>query len=307
MSQNILLKLSEIEIKACLKLYELNKAVTASELADALNIKPSFLSRVLKKLDEKGLVAYEKKGATKYLRNSDLPHSQKLRDIYFVKKNTGIEKWLSGYAMDVLVILSDSAEGIEFDLLQRETVCSRSNLYSVYSKLSRKGIVSKNKDIVRISDPLLLSFAHEYANNIETLLLYNIILSTKKGTVGTFYNKRIRKHMFLRTGENRSFTETGMTYLSKKGLEAILSWHYYYSCLDGAEMRIDLDKAFVHAIVFSMSQVQDRLLLANYYYQNSFKLNMIEIKKEAKTLGVSKELEGIIQIAENYKRLGAIQ
>lgn len=292
----MLLKLSTIEIRTCLMLFSKKDAITATELANELKIKQSFLSRVLKKLIKKNLITYKKIGKEKYVQNSDKSHSQKLKDIYNLRPECNLKKWLSGYAIDVLIIIS---KGIEFNLLKIETVCSKSTLYSILNSLYSAGVVSKNKDVIKIGDPLILPFVHEYAEVMQN----NILKKINGGVV----SQRIRKHVFVKSRSKSLFTETGLTFLFKHGLEANLANYYYYFNLDEKIRRIDLNEAFIHAIVFSKTQEQDRLLLVNYYMKNRSKLNIIELKKNAKKFYVRKELDEIIKIIEDYKRIKEIQ
>jgi predicted transcriptional regulator len=292
----MLLKLSKIEIKTCLTLFSKDSPITVAELANELKIKQSFLSRVLKKLIEKDLIICKKIGREKYIQNSDKNHSQKLKDINNLRPNCNIGEWLSGYAIEVLVIL---LKPIEFNLLKIETVCSKSTLYSILNLLYSAGVINKNKDIIKISDPLILSFVYEYAEVMQN----NILKKIKGGVV----IQRIRKHVFVKSESKSQFIETGLSFLSKHGLEANLMSNYYYFNLDEKIRRIDLEEAFIHAIVFSKTQEPDRLLLANYYIKNRSKLNIIELKKNAKKLYVRKELDEIIKIIDNYKRIKEIQ
>ena len=291
----MLLKLSRSEIRACMMLYKLNRRVAAAELADALKVKESFLSRVLKKLFEKDLITYEKKGTRRYIGYSEKAHSQKLKEIYYSRPDSKIEDWLSGYSIDALAIISD---GVEYDILWQETLCSRRRLYSILNMLYSAGIAGKSKSIVSISDPLVLSFANEYA-----IAMQNIILR-KTGYDGIC--QRVRKHVLLQSKNKAGLTETGLTLLSKNGLEANLINCYYYFNLDEKPRRIDLDEAFVHAVVFSKNHGQDKLLLAGYYLKNQAKLNIVEMKRYARIFNVERELEDTLKITGNYERLGRV-
>ena len=102
------LKLSKSEIRALRQVCR--QEGTVSELAAKLGTKESFMSRVLRSLGEKGLVETKKDGVAKTVRLSVASHAQNFKLLSDSRPDAKIENWLSGFAMDILVVSADGAE-----------------------------------------------------------------------------------------------------------------------------------------------------------------------------------------------------
>ncbi len=281
------LKLTKTELKVCFKIYNLNKTLSASELAEALNIKKSFLTRILKKLLKKGFINIIKEGTKKQISQSKEVHSKRLKDLYDSMPNGNIEKWLSGSALDVLITLQNNS----LKLFELEADCSKKQIYNMLNRLYSAGVVNKTEKIY-ISHPLVLSFVEAYASFIA-----GKTANTKE---------RIRKHCFVVSKTELPLAETGLSFLLEYGLEAILINRYYYFNLGKKNRIIEINEAFVHAVLFSKYQIQDQTLLAYFYLKNREKLNIIEIRKYAEQLNLKTELNSTLLIVSNYEKLRGI-
>ncbi|MFA5382659.1 MAG: helix-turn-helix domain-containing protein [Candidatus Micrarchaeia archaeon] len=280
------LKLTKAELKVCFKIYDLNKTLSASELAEALNIKKSFLTRILKKLLEKGFIDIIKEGTKKLISQSKEPHSKKLKELYESISESNIE-WLSGSALDVLITLQNN----NLKFLELEADCSKKQIYNILNKLYSAGAINKTENFY-ISNQLVLSFVEAYA----------LFMAEKTADI----KERIRKHCFVVSKNELPLAETGLSFLLDHGLEAVLINNYYYFNLGKKSRKIDINDAFVHAILFSKYQIQDRTLLAHFYLKNRKKLNIIEIRKYAEQLNLKTELNSTLLILSNYEKLRGI-
>ncbi|PIN82667.1 hypothetical protein COV61_05330, partial [Candidatus Micrarchaeota archaeon CG11_big_fil_rev_8_21_14_0_20_47_5] len=66
----------------------------AGKLAEKLTAKPSFISRVLKSLESKGLVLLEKQGTSRIASLSPASHAQAFRKLSDSRPNSKIENWI---------------------------------------------------------------------------------------------------------------------------------------------------------------------------------------------------------------------
>ncbi|MCX6777294.1 MAG: MarR family transcriptional regulator, partial [Candidatus Micrarchaeota archaeon] len=197
--------------------------LSPGQLAESLGKKGSFVSRVLRKLEEKGLVTRE----GREIRLSPASHAQKFKNLFDSRPNAKIEEWLCGNAMDVLIVIG-GGEGADFNLLMEEAGCSKPTIYKVLKSLYSAGVAGKEGKTIRITDRFLAGFVEEYANNLQ-----NVLLSEARGSNVSI---RVRKRVVVRTDAPQVpafFSKTGINALVEKGLEANrTSYSDYYFNLD---------------------------------------------------------------------------
>ncbi|VVB98795.1 Uncharacterised protein [uncultured archaeon] len=289
------LKLSKSEIRALRLLCAQDASV--GEMAARLKAKPSFASRILAGLLAKDLVLAEKKGTTKIFRLSSASHAQKFRQLSDSRPNAEIEEWLSGGAIDLLVVANG---GVEIDRLLEEASSSRATLYGLLRKMGAVGAAVVEKGTVRIPDSLVASFAEAYADNIQLLMQEDIR--------GINVSVRVRKHVILRTDAKsvpNAFAETGVSALAKRGLEAFLtSYRDFYFNLDGKRRELSTEECLVHAILLtSLRYNVDLTVLGLFFAKNARRLNLRLLKKLAKEYGVEGQLDGLRQKTEFYEKM----
>lgn len=292
------LNLSKIEITALRRLYE--GTLTPGQLSEELGKKNSFISRVLNRLERKGFIL---RSGRKVL----LPPASHTQSFKRLLDSRGkVEEWLSGNSVSVLLAIGDSNEGVEFKLLEQEAGCSKPTLFKVIKLLRAAGVVVRTGERIRISDQLVREFIKDYGDAIQ-----NKILSQLKGRANSL---RVRRHVIVRTDAKELpefFSETGVTLLEKKGLEAArTSYNDYYFNLDMKRRSIGTEEAFIHALLLTaIQQHQDRPILALFMMKNLRRLNMGRLRELAKKYSVEEEalqLEeelGLLErVADYYKR-----
>ncbi len=258
------------------------------ELAGKLGKKGSFVSRVLGKLDEKGLIARERRE----IKLSPASHAQNFKILFDSRPNAKIEDWLRGNAMDVLILMTNSLEGTEFNLIEEKADCSKPTLYKVLKLLYSAGVIAKEGKTIQITDRVLGQFIGAYAENLQLR-----ILSEVRG-----YNVsiRVRKHVILRTDAPNVpdfFSETGINALAKMGLEANLtSYKDLYFNLDRVKRTPGAEEAFIHALrLTTLQQHQDKPLLALFMAKNAGKLDVGKLRR----LGKEYLVEGDLDVLRN--------
>jgi len=262
-----------------------------------MKAKPSFASRILASLLSKGLVLAEKKGTTKIFRLSPASHAQKFKQLSDSRPNANIEDWLSGGAVDLLVVV---AGGVEMERLLEEASSSRATLYGLLKKMGAVGAAVVEKGVVRLPDPLVASFAEAYADNIQLLM--------QSGVTGINVSVRVRKHIILRTDAKsipNTFAETGLSALAKHGLEAFLtSYRDFYFNLDGKKHEMSTEECLIHALLLTSRRYEVDLPVLNIFFaKNARRLNMRLLRKLAKEYGVEGQLDGLRQKTEFYEKM----
>ncbi|MBI5229246.1 MarR family transcriptional regulator [Candidatus Micrarchaeota archaeon] len=250
------LTLSKSEISALREVCE--REQTAGELAEALGVKDSFVSRILGSLKDKGLIAIEKNDRTKIVRLSLTQASKNFRELATFRRGSKIESWLSGSALDVLVI-AGFAEGASIGFLMKESKYSRPTIYKALRQLKAAGALSKIGDKFVVTDELVNRFANDFADTLELLALEQVSATAI----------RVRKHVILRTDKklNKPFTLTGLNALRELGSVFIpTSYNDYYLNLDGIERKLTVEACFIHALVLSTLKqyAPDKVVLAGF-------------------------------------------
>ncbi|MEM3555972.1 MAG: helix-turn-helix domain-containing protein [Candidatus Micrarchaeia archaeon] len=293
------LNFSKLEILALKRLCA--GTSTPGQLSEELGKKNSLISRMLNKLEEKGLVVRE--GRKVVL--SPASHAQSFKKMLDSRPNAKIEEWLSGNSMSVLLTLADSKEGVEFKLLEEEAGCSKPTLFKVLKLLRAAGVVARTERTL-ISDRLLREFVVNYADAVQNKVLCEVKAHN--------FSVRVRKHVVVRTDAEEVpefFSETGLTLLEKKGLEATrTSYNDYYFNLDRERRSIGTEEAFIHALLLTLlQQQQDKPILTVFLIKNARKLNMGKLRElarryrvEEETVQLERELEILRNVAYQWRK-----
>jgi len=275
------IKISKNELIALEKLCK--QDYTIGELAKDLGKKESYVSRLGKSLEEKGL-AY--RAENKKLVLSPASHAQSFKSLYLSRLDAKIEEWLCGYAMGVLALLTTQQEGMPIGLFWKETPCSRPTTYNILNRLMAAGVLEKNERI-RISDKAVEKLASDYVSNLLRIVTSNI--QGMKTSIGVRLHVVVRAHTSAVPPE---FLQTGITALAEHGLEAMTSNnYYYYTNLSGKHEKIGVEEAFIHALLMTtLEQGQDKQVLALFLMKNKNKMNMARLRELARQFAVETEL-----------------
>ncbi|MBU1197963.1 helix-turn-helix domain-containing protein [Candidatus Micrarchaeota archaeon] len=268
---------------------------TPKGLAVALRKNASFVSRVLGKLEEKGLILRN----GRLVKLSPAGHAQAFKRLYDSRPNAKIEEALWGSAMDVLLILAGSEEGVGLDAIVEEADCSRATVFKALKTLYSAGLVAKNGRNITITDQFAAFFAAAYANSLADVLL--------TGSKGYNVSIRVRKHVVVRTDAKAVpdfFNKTGINKLMEKGLEAVkTSYDDYYFDLGRVKRDISTEEAFIHALLLTtLQQHQDRPVLTSFLIKNGQKLRSSMLRGLAKKYlveGVAVDLEKEVELMRN--------
>ncbi len=266
------LRLSELEIRAIGALC--TREYVAKELAVALAVTKPSISYLLKSLENKRLIAIERKGKEKKISLSHASHAQAFRQLQSARSGTHPEKWLSGAALDLLTIAAVPG-GISLFLLKIESKSEEATIYRTLSKLASAGVINRSKGQITISDPLVFEFVDAYADNLHFKMLESLKESNN-------FSLRIRKRILIRTDSKKvpdNFTETGLNRLINEGLDALKTdYSDYYANLVGIKREPVLEEAFIHALLLTTAQQgQNKPLLAVFLSKNRNRLDPIRL------------------------------
>ncbi len=288
--------LSKVELKALILLC--GKSFAARELAAGLEVKPSFVSRLLKRLVQLNLVTLEKQGAVKIISLSSAGHSQAFKKLYSSRPNLGIEEFFSGKAIEILIPLT--SEKLSYRELLQEASCSQATFLKLRKKLGGIGALTKVNDKFEIPDALLREFVTQYADNIQLIL--------QRELVGFILAKRIGKHVVIRTESEKvpeCFNKSGVNRLVEEGLEIIqTNRNDYYFNFDEEKRRISTEEAFTHALLLSTLQSRSEfIILGIFLKQYGSKLNPLLLRKAAKKYNVEDDLTKIREALDLSEKL----
>lgn len=290
------LNLSKVEIRV-LKLLSSDN-FSASGLAAALGVKPAFVSRLLRSLNEKGLITIEKQGTSKIISLSSASHSQAFKRLFSSRPQSDIENWLSGKAIAILIPLTPNYTLSAKELLQ-ESNCSLGTLLNVRKKLGGVGALVKINDKYTIPDQLVKEFITQYADNLQLLM--------QKDLTGFSISKRIGKHILIKTESLNIpvyFIQTGINRLVAEGLQIIqTNRNEYYFNLNEEKRKISIEEAVVHALVLSILQSRSEFIILGIFLKQHSFLNTLLLSRTAKKYDVEKELTEIRRTLDLSEKL----
>ncbi|MEK6924306.1 MAG: winged helix-turn-helix domain-containing protein [Candidatus Micrarchaeota archaeon] len=293
-----MLKLSVLELRALSVLSESPKAV--GQLAASLGASKSLASRVARSLQDKGLASASKEGVKKMVCISEAAHAQAFKRLLQSRPNARIEEWLSGFALDVLVVAGPFIEGADKERLYEECACSRATVNKTVRKLRSAGVAMELYEAQRfaVTDGLVSGFAAACADWLQ--------LRAQKGLQGYNVSVRVGKHVVLRTDARQvpaGFTVTGMTALIRSGLPLTPTSHtdYYYQ-LDGSAHQLRIEEQFAHALLLATlpQHAGDRTSLA-IFLATRHDLNnrlLAEAAKRFLVSGLYEELRRVNELKE---------
>ncbi|MFH1306484.1 MAG: winged helix-turn-helix domain-containing protein [Candidatus Micrarchaeota archaeon] len=289
------IKLSKSEVLALCRLC--TRPASASQLSQKLGSEASSVSRTIAALKEKGLIDIDKAGTTKTIRLSMASHAQRFKLLYDSRPNAKIEKWLSGYAMDILISISD---GADTGRILKDAGCSRNTLYKMLKAMGGAGVLFWKGGQVKISDSMLKEFATAYADSLQLLIQQQV--------KGHNISIRVRKNVVLRTDAKEApafFAKTGTKALARKGLEALLtSYDDYYFNLNQKKRELSLEECFAHSLLLaSLKSHSDMPALTIFFAKNKRKLNLRALKTFAKEYMVEGALDEVRQKTGFYERM----
>ncbi len=311
----MLLRISESEIGA-LKLL-CGSGFYVRDLAGKLAVKPSFVSKLLRSLEAKGLVTYDKQGTSKLVKLSAASHAQLFKRLYESRPDARIETWLSGRALDVLAVLAGREVGASMELLSKECSSSKPVIYAALKSLRGAGVVSSSsKGTYLVTDHLVYEFANAFADNLQLLL--------QKEIPGKGYavSVRVRKHVIVRTEAQQApefCTRTGVNALGESGLNVMRTSYYdYYFNLDKVRRELSPEEGFIHALLLTtLQQHQDVPALGlflkvnldrNYINSPHAKpLKLQKLSELAKVYYVEKEMSELRSSVEFYEKMRSFE
>jgi len=274
----------------------------AGELATATGLAASNASTALRRLKDKGFVELKREGTAKTARLSPAAHARALKELYGSRPRAQIESWLSGHAIEVLVLLAEG--GATLALLRAECSCANSTLHSVLNRLYAAGVASRGDErnsLVRITDKA----AEAFAKALEVSLSEEVMSRVTKGAA---FPVRMRKHTILRAEapqDSPVLAKTGLTRLLGEGLAAIpVSQEYYYFNLDEEKRKICVEEAFVHALLFdSREQRQNTPILTVFLNKNAARLDFPKLRRLARDYGVGQEFKSLEEVLSHYSQM----
>ncbi len=309
--------LSKSEILTLRQTYQQSSSM--SELARRLEVKPSFISRVVRKLEAKGLVQINKvsvkildmdsehvKGAVllprahfqKLVFQSMASHAQYFKDLADSRPEGKIENWLSGYAIDILISVDNGAQ--KNDVL-KEAGCSPTTLNKSIKLMQTAGVLTLRDNFIQITDQLLKRFVLAYADNFQGII--------QREMNGHNTSIRVRKHVVLRTDAKNIppvfFTKTGASALAERGLEAFLtSYDDFYFNLDRKKRTLSIEENFIHALLLTtIQQHQDMPVLTIFFTENRQRLDFRSLRNLAKLYKVENALIEVRGKTEFYEKM----
>ena len=256
-----------------------------------LQIKPAFLSRNLKKLQQKGIIQTAAEGNQKTAYFSETKHASLLRDLLLSYDFIDWENILSGKTIEILFRTLDDGDLSGF---------SGATLWRYLKELKARGIITETQKRYTINTrfPILTDFLREY----ERYFVTKIAKTLSENSV-ILWQKDME---FLTRAPNSAkapsgdFHKTATSIFADYNLPLFSEFDvYFYSTIKEA---IKPEDAVLHTMLIEPGNVRYATYAVLLLKKTEKQLDRTYLKTEAKRLGLENQTENMLKFLQTHKR-----
>ncbi|MHB2035204.1 MAG: helix-turn-helix domain-containing protein [Nitrososphaerales archaeon] len=257
------------------------RELSINQLAKKLDSSEGWASRVVKKLEDKGIVETKREGMRKVVAVAQANYAQSLAELVRSEPYVPWEKLLS-YS-NSLVLLANATGETDF-----EAGLSATTKWRALRNLSIHGLVPKSGGDVA---PRIRRFATEYADHIsqkfgrEILPREAIVLWRK----GFSYLFKIRKPGV----ELRRFKRTAISVYSEYGIQLVTNDIYYYCSPERA--RLSLEEVILHTLLIDPERQTYETYALLLIFKEYRRIDFEALKKRSDRYNLRRRAEDIIR------------
>ena len=254
-----------------------------SNISKKLNVSPSTISKITKKMMKNGLAKKERQGMQVIVYGSQTSHAQKLERIIKTFNRLPLENILSYSKLKLIAILDYPLNKKEISQMIN---VSRQWVHKTIKDLSRYGIILKNQKgyYINPTHHILYEFAkdyYEYKNHQKLKTISeDAQIIWQHGSEFLFTTKKVLK----------KYPATAVTVFSKYNLPLFGDTKYYYN----AERKLQTTDIILHTILIN-PQSKTYNAYACLLYQ---KTKPIDIIRRARIYNLTEHMQTIILYIE---------
>ena len=262
------------------------------QIKGLLQIKSAFLSRNMKKLQQKGIIQTAAEGNRKNAYFSETKHASLLRDLLLSYDFMDWENILSGKSIEILFqTLDDEGDLSSF---------SSATLWRYLKELKARGIITKTQKGCTINTrfSILADFLKEYeryfVNKISKTLSENSVILWQKDME---FLVRVPKSTEAPSGD---FQKTATAIFAQYGLPLFSEFDIYYYSTNKKTIRPE--DVILHTLLIEPNNVRYKtyalLLLRKVHKQ----IDLTYLQKESERLGLKNQIDAMLQFLETHIR-----
>jgi DNA-binding HxlR family transcriptional regulator len=256
-----------------------------------LQIKPAFLSRNLKKLQQNGLIQTAAEGNQKTAYFSETKHASLLRDLLLSYYFMDWENILSGKSIEILFQTLDDGDLSSF---------SGATLWRYLKELKARGIIAETQKRYRINKhfPVLADFLKEYeryfVNKISKTLSENSVILWQKDME---FLVRVPKSTEASSGD---FHKTATAIFAQYGLSLFSEFDiYFYSTNKKA---IKPEDAILNTLLVEPGNVRYTTYALLLVKKTEKEIDKTYLLKEAERFRLKNQVISMLEFLETHKR-----
>jgi DNA-binding Lrp family transcriptional regulator len=256
-----------------------------------LQIKSSFLSRNLKKLQQKGIIQNAAEGNQKTAYFSETKHASLLRDLLLSYDFMDWENILCGKSIEILFQTLDDGDLSKF---------SGATLWRYLKELKARGIITETQNgyIINPRFSILADFLKEYqrffVNKISKTLSENSVILWQKDME---FLVRVPK---TAKPPSEDFHKTATSIFAQYDLPLFSEFDtYFYSTNKRA---IKPEHAILHTLLVEPSSVRYATYALLLLKKTEKEIDKTYLLKEAERFGLTSQVIGMLEFLETHRR-----
>ncbi len=256
-----------------------------------VQIKPAFLSRNLKKLQQKGIIQTAAEGNQKTAYFSETKHASLLRDLLLSYDFIDWENILSGKSVEILFRTLDDGDLSMF---------SGATLWRYLKELKARGIIAETQKGYQINTrfQILADFLREYeryfVNKIAKSLSENSVILWQ---IGMEFLVRAPKSAEPPSGD---FHKTATSIFPEYDLPLFSEFDvYFYST---TKETIKPEDAVLHTLLLELDSVRYSTYALLLLKKAEKQIGKTYLLREAERLGLEKQVEGMLEFLQTHIR-----
>lgn len=261
-----------------------------SSIQAKLSVKPSLLTYTLKKLQSKGLIKLTHKGAKKQLSFSDAKHAILLKELLSIYDYVDWENVLNDKAIEILFQTLSGKD-------KRQSI-PRNTLWRYNKDLKARGIITQADQI----NPQFRGLS-EFLKEYESFFIKKTAESLSEHAVILWQHDL---EFIARTAKGlqhipANFHKTATSMFDAYGLSLFTDFNlYFYSVHKKA---IQLEDALLHTLLIEPKNVRYVTYALLLLKKTEQCINKKYLHQEAEKLGLTDQINEMIEFIENHKRI----
>lgn len=261
------------------------------QIKTLLQIKPAFLSRNLKKLQQKGIIQTTAEGNKKTVYFSETKHASLLRDLLLSYDYIDWENILSGKSVEILFRTLDDGDLSSF---------SGATLWRYLKKLKARGMIAETQKRYQINTrfQILADFLREYeryfVNKIAKTVSENSVILWQKDME---FLVRVPNSVEAPSGD---FHRTAASFFPAYDLPLFSEFDiYFYST---TKETIKPEDAVLHTLLLEPGNVRYSTYALLLLKKAEKQIDKSYLLREAKRLGLENQTEGMLEFLQTHMR-----